>query len=69
MMLTLRNVHVCILEIICFVIFNMNIYYFLLGWVNKLVSGYKTGAKGFAFFIANLDLTDEGIGKFHNYFF
>lgn len=31
------------------------------GWVNKLVSGYKTVAKGFAVFIANLDLTDEGI--------
>ncbi|XP_054708191.1 insulin-degrading enzyme-like [Uloborus diversus] len=32
-----------------------------LGWVNNLVSGYKAGAKGFAFFIANLDLTEEGL--------
>lgn len=31
------------------------------GWVNTLVGGYKSGAKGFAFFIVNVDLTEEGI--------
>lgn len=30
-------------------------------WVNSLVGGYKNGAKGFAFFIVNVDLTEEGI--------
>uniref|UniRef100_A0A1W7RAD0 Insulin-degrading enzyme n=1 Tax=Hadrurus spadix TaxID=141984 RepID=A0A1W7RAD0_9SCOR len=31
------------------------------GWVNTLVGGYKSGAKGFAFFIVNVDLTEDGI--------
>ncbi|XP_042894803.1 insulin-degrading enzyme isoform X2 [Parasteatoda tepidariorum] len=32
-----------------------------LGWANSIVSGYKPGAKGFAFFIVDLELTEEGI--------
>ncbi|XP_076044547.1 insulin degrading metalloproteinase isoform X2 [Oratosquilla oratoria] len=31
------------------------------GWVNSLVGGQKTGAKGFSFFVVNVDLTEEGI--------
>ncbi|XP_066956310.1 insulin-degrading enzyme [Macrobrachium rosenbergii] len=31
------------------------------GWVNSLVGGQKSGAKGFAFFVVNVDLTEEGI--------
>lgn len=31
------------------------------GWVNSLVSGQKPGAKGFAFFVVNVDLTEKGI--------
>ncbi|PVD29637.1 hypothetical protein C0Q70_08892 [Pomacea canaliculata] len=30
------------------------------GWVNTLVGGQKHGAKGFGFFIINVDLTEEG---------
>ncbi|XP_041369113.1 insulin-degrading enzyme-like [Gigantopelta aegis] len=30
------------------------------GWVNTLVGGYQNGAKGFGFFILNVDLTEEG---------
>ena len=33
------------------------------GWVNTLVGGQKSGAKGFMFFIVNVDLSEEGIGK------
>lgn len=33
------------------------------GWVNTLVGGQKHGAKGFGFFIINVDLTEEGQGK------
>uniref|UniRef100_T1ISN5 Insulin-degrading enzyme n=1 Tax=Strigamia maritima TaxID=126957 RepID=T1ISN5_STRMM len=31
------------------------------GWVNTLMGGLKTGAKGFGFFIVGVDLTEEGI--------
>lgn len=31
------------------------------GWVNSLVGGQKSGAKGFGFFVVNVDLTEEGI--------
>ncbi|KAF3827763.1 hypothetical protein GH733_000998 [Mirounga leonina] len=31
------------------------------GWVNTLVGGQKEGARGFMFFIINVDLTEEGI--------
>jgi len=31
------------------------------GWVNSLVGGQKSGAKGFSFFVVNVDLTEEGI--------
>jgi len=31
------------------------------GWVNTLVGGQKSGAKGFGFFVVNVDLTEEGI--------
>ncbi|XP_076308150.1 insulin-degrading enzyme-like isoform X2 [Tachypleus tridentatus] len=31
------------------------------GWVNSLVGGYKSGVKGFAFFIVSVELTEEGI--------
>ena len=34
------------------------------GWVNTLVGGEKHGANGFMFFIVNVDLTEEGIGKY-----
>ena len=37
------------------------------GWVNELVAGGAGGAKGFMFFICNMELTTEGLGKF--YFF
>ena len=33
------------------------------GWINTLVGGQKHGAKGFMFFIVNVDLSKEGIGK------
>lgn len=33
----------------------------LSGWVNTLVGGQKEGAKGFMFFIINVDLTEEGL--------
>lgn len=32
------------------------------GWVNELVGGQHTGAKGFMFFGVNVDLTENGIG-------
>ena len=32
-----------------------------LGYVNNLVSGLKSGSKGFDFFIVNVDLTEVGI--------
>ncbi|KAM3666580.1 insulin-degrading enzyme isoform X2 [Ammospiza nelsoni] len=31
------------------------------GWVNTLVGGQKEGARGFMFFIINVDLTEEGL--------
>ena len=31
------------------------------GWVNTLVGGQKSGAKGFGFFVVNVDLTEDGI--------
>uniref|UniRef100_A0A646QDK3 Insulin-degrading enzyme n=1 Tax=Hemiscolopendra marginata TaxID=943146 RepID=A0A646QDK3_9MYRI len=31
------------------------------GWVNTLIGGQKSGAKGFGFFIVNVDLTEDGI--------
>ncbi|XP_014680687.1 PREDICTED: insulin-degrading enzyme-like [Priapulus caudatus] len=31
------------------------------GWVNTLVGGEESGARGFMFFIVNVDLTEEGI--------
>ncbi|XP_064631223.1 insulin-degrading enzyme-like isoform X2 [Lineus longissimus] len=31
------------------------------GWVNLVVAGQKAGAKGFMFFVVNVDLTEEGI--------
>ncbi|ESO95121.1 hypothetical protein LOTGIDRAFT_232210 [Lottia gigantea] len=31
------------------------------GWVNMLMGGQKAGAKGFAFFIVTVDLTDDGL--------
>ncbi|KAM9326665.1 insulin-degrading enzyme [Gastrophryne carolinensis] len=31
------------------------------GWVNTLIGGQKEGAKGFMFFIVNVDLTEEGL--------
>ncbi len=33
------------------------------GWVNTLCGGAKEGAKGFMFFIINVDLSEEGLGK------
>lgn len=33
------------------------------GWCNNLVAGSRTGAKGFAFFNINVDLTEEGMEK------
>ena len=37
------------------------------GWINTLVGGQKHGAKGFMFFIVNVDLSEEGIGKLLHY--
>ena len=34
------------------------------GWVNNLSSGENSGAKGFMFFIIDVDLTETGIGEF-----
>lgn len=39
----------------------------LAGWVNALVGGEQRGSKGFMFFIVNVDLTEEGIGKSKGY--
>lgn len=36
---------------------------FCSGWVNTLVGGQKEGARGFMFFIINVDLTEEGLRK------
>jgi len=33
------------------------------GWVNELVAGQHSGAKGFMFFGVNVDLTESGIGN------
>ena len=35
----------------------------LIGWVNTLVGGQQAGARGFMFFIVNVDLTEEGLGN------
>lgn len=35
------------------------------GWVNELVGGQHSGAKGFMFFGVNVDLTENGIGITH----
>jgi len=32
------------------------------GWVNELVGGQHSGAKGFMFFGVNVDLSESGIG-------
>ena len=34
-----------------------------IGWVNHLVAGQKSGAKGFMFFTVNVDLSEDGIGN------
>ncbi|XP_049939528.1 insulin-degrading enzyme [Schistocerca serialis cubense] len=31
------------------------------GWCNSLIGGYRTGSRGFGFFVINVDLTEEGI--------
>lgn len=36
----------------------------LKGWVNTLVGGQKEGARGFMFFIINVDLTEEGLCEY-----
>jgi len=36
------------------------------GWVDHLVGGQKSGAKGFGFFVVNVDLTKEGIEHVHD---
>uniref|UniRef100_A0A8C4JAA5 Insulin-degrading enzyme n=1 Tax=Dromaius novaehollandiae TaxID=8790 RepID=A0A8C4JAA5_DRONO len=36
-------------------------YWDLVCWVNTLVGGQKEGARGFMFFIINVDLTEEGL--------
>ena len=33
------------------------------GWVNELIGGQHSGAKGFMFFGVNVDLTESGIGS------
>lgn len=42
---------------------NLFLISFVSGWVNTLVGGQKEGAKGFMFFIINVDLTEEGLCK------
>ena len=37
------------------------------GWVNELVAGGAGGAKGFMFFICNMELTTEGLGDYFNF--
>jgi insulysin len=32
-----------------------------LRWANSLVGGQKSGCKGFAFFVVNMELTEEGL--------
>lgn len=39
------------------------LYAFIIGWVSTLVGGQKEGARGFMFFIINVDLTEEGLCK------
>lgn len=39
------------------------------GWVNTLVGGQKEGARGFMFFIINVDLTEEGLCKYRLFYF
>ena len=31
------------------------------GWVNSLMAGVSSGAKGFSFFVINVDLTEDGM--------
>lgn len=45
---------------VCFVILFL---FNDIGWVNTLVGGQKEGARGFMFFIINVDLTEEGLCK------
>lgn len=37
-------------------------FLFSTGWVNELMAGASAGAKGFMFFICNMELTNEGQG-------
>ena len=39
------------------------LFWILTGWVNALVAGEVEGAKGFMFFICNMELTTEGLSK------
>ena len=41
---------------------------YISGWVNQLVGGQKYGARGFMFFIVNVDLTEDGLGKLRGAF-
>ena len=56
---------VCIINIVCPVL-CIDIYAVVSasfpGWVNELVGGQHSGAKGFMFFGVNVDLTEDGIG-------
>lgn len=44
-------------------LFMKNIFFDFIGWVYTLVGGQKEGARGFMFFIINVDLTEEGLCK------
>ena len=35
------------------------------GWIISLDAAYRSAAKGFAFFLVILNLTEEGMKKFH----
>ena len=56
---------VCIIIIVC-PLLCIDIYAIVSasfsGWVNELVGGQHSGAKGFMFFGVNVDLTEDGIG-------
>ena len=34
------------------------------GWVNALVAGRKSGARGFSFFSISVELTEDGLGEY-----
>ena len=36
---------------------------FIIGWIDFLSAGSASGAKGFSFFVINIDLTEEGMGN------